>query len=101
MRTAIMLALQATQVAGPPTPADLTPKKPLPVAIRCGEPDESGDIVICARGKDANRLPQLPDRYVRVPARAETRVFGNARLSWKLSRDRSLTARRAHAQWCV
>jgi hypothetical protein len=76
-----MVALQAAQVAGPPAPADLTLKKPLPAALRCGEPDESGDIVICARGKEANRLPKLPDRYVRVPARAETRIFGNARLS--------------------
>ncbi len=77
MRLAMMVALQ---VAGPPVPADLRPAKPAAAAVPCGEPDAAGDVVVCGRGRDADRLrPVDPDRYADKPVRAATRI-GNARL---------------------
>lgn len=83
MRLAILMALQAAPVAGPPIPADLRPVKPAPVPASrpCGTPDDRGDIVVCGRRSDANRLPRLDDtRYAERPLRATT-TLGKARLS--------------------
>jgi hypothetical protein len=83
MRLAIMMALQAAPVAGPPLPAELRPTRPVPgpEAVPCGTPDQRGDIVVCGRAAGANRLPRLDEtRYAERPVRAATTV-GKARLS--------------------
>ncbi len=74
MRLAMMMAMQA--VAGPPVPAELRPVKARPaVAAPCGVPDDSGDIVVCARDKDADRLRAVDDtRYAEKPIRARTTI---------------------------
>ena len=80
MRLAMMMAVQA--VSGPPIPADLRPVKPTPVSTPCGEPAANGDIVVCARARDADRLPRIdPDRYAGRPVRAETGLVGKMRMS--------------------
>jgi hypothetical protein len=82
MLFAMVVAVQSAEVAGPPVPADLRPAKLRVAARSCGEPDESGDIVVCARAKDTDRLPRIdPNRYVQAPPRAETELLGKARLS--------------------
>ncbi len=74
MRLAMMMAVQA--VAGPPIPSDLRPVKPRPmVETPCGIPDGSGDIVVCARDKEADRLRPLDDlSYAQRPIRARTAI---------------------------
>ena len=73
MRLAMMMAMQA--VSGPPVPADLRPVKPAPVATPCNQPDDHGDIVVCARARDADRLPRLDgSRYADTPVRAATTI---------------------------
>lgn len=80
MRLAVMMAMQA--VAGPPVPAELRPVRPTPVATPCNEPDAQGDIVVCARARDADRLPRIdPDRYAGRPVRAEAGLVGKMRMS--------------------
>jgi len=81
MRLAIMMALQTAPVAGPPVPLDLRPVRPAPVQTPCGEPDDHGDIVVCGRARDADRLPPFdPTRYAEKPIRANTTI-GKARVS--------------------
>jgi len=81
MRLAIIMALQAAPVAGPPLPPELRPVRPAPVQTPCGAPDDRGDIVVCGRTKDAARLPRLDDlRYAEKPIRANMAI-GKARLS--------------------
>ena len=47
----------------------------------CGEPDDDGDIVVCGRATNANRLPRLdPTLYAEKPIRANTTI-GKARVS--------------------
>ena len=80
MRLAMMMAVQA--FAGPPVPIELRPVKPLAMATPCGEPDDSGDIVVCARARGADRLPPVDaDRYAGRPVRAETGLVGKVRMS--------------------
>ncbi|MFN3433167.1 MAG: 5'-nucleotidase [Sphingomonas sp.] len=72
MRLAMMMALQ---VAGPPVPPELRPAKPATAAVPCGEPDAAGDVVVCGRDRNADRLrPVDPDRYAERPIRAATRI---------------------------
>ncbi|MCP3735999.1 5'-nucleotidase [Sphingomonas sp. RP10(2022)] len=79
MRLAIVMAVQA--MAGPPVPADLRPAKPALPAVPCGETDARGDIVVCARARNADRLPRLDaDRYAQQPIRAATGI-GKVRVS--------------------
>lgn len=83
MRLAIMMALQAAPVAGPPLPAELRPVKPAstPDAVPCGTPDRRGDIVVCGRAAGADRLQRLDEtRYAERPIRAAT-TLGKTRLS--------------------
>lgn len=82
MRLVLMMVIQATQVVGPPIPKDPPPVKLVAATAPCGEPAENGDIVVCGRAKDADRLPRIDaDRYVEAPVRAETGLFGKARVS--------------------
>ena len=79
---AMALAMQAAQVAGPAVPAELRPAPTPAPAARCGDPDDDGDIVVCARGRDADRLRPVDDRaYARRPLRAETGVVGKLRMA--------------------
>lgn len=73
----LMVGLQA---AGPPAP--VTPMK-LQIAKPCPAATETGDIVVCARSNEADRLRPLPEKYVRRdgPPKAEVRVFGDAKLA--------------------
>lgn len=81
MRLAFLMALQAAPVAGPPLPVELRPIKPLADASRCGEPDDAGEIVVCGRARDSDRLPRLDtDRYARAPMRASTAI-GKVRMA--------------------
>lgn len=74
MPLAVIMAMQAA-VAGPPVPADLRPSRPATVSPRCGEPDAAGDIVVCARNPDGNRIGRLdPDAYKEKPIRATGKV---------------------------
>jgi len=89
MRLAMMVAMQAAQavpiagpIAGPPLPIELRPVRPAPVATPCGQPDDKGDIVICGRSSDGNRIGRLdPGRYGGKRVRAETRVIGQLRVA--------------------
>lgn len=89
MRLAMSMAMsmaiqvgQAAQIAGPPLPAEMRPARPAPVARPCGELDEKGDIVICGRSQDGNRIGRIdPDRYAGKPVRAETGVIGQLRVA--------------------
>ena len=57
-------------------PAELrAAPKIVPPSAPCGEPDEAGDIVVCARDRNADRLkPVDAQRYADKPVRAATRV---------------------------
>lgn len=74
MRLAMMMAVQA--VAGPPVPADLRPAMPKPaLTARCDMSDTGGDVVVCGRARDADRLRPVDDtRYAATPIRARTTI---------------------------
>ncbi|MCU6455626.1 5'-nucleotidase [Sphingomonas sp. A2-49] len=81
-RMAMALALQAAPVAGPPVPAELRPARAPAPAVPCGSRDDGGDIVVCARARDADRLrPVAEGTYARRPLRAETGVAGKLRVA--------------------
>ncbi|MEH3157841.1 MAG: 5'-nucleotidase [Sphingomonas taxi] len=74
MRLVMMMAMQAA-VAGPSLPAELRPAKPAAPARPCGETDAQGEIVVCGRDREADRLrPVDPNRYAEKPIRATTHI---------------------------
>lgn len=88
MRLAMMMAMQAVPVSGPPTPPDLlvtriTPRSCRQQAAADTATGDEADVVVCGRASDADRLPRIdPDRYADTPLpRAETTVVGKLRIA--------------------
>lgn len=71
----VMIALQTGAVAGPVLPV---PRK-APTARRCPPDDGGGDVVVCGRSSDADRIGTIPDYSAPMTlprARAEIPVVG-------------------------
>ena len=77
---AILLFMAALQAfAGPPAP--VVPHA-APVAPTCPTSPDPDDVVVCAGDPDRFRLKPLPPRVAGpVLPKAETRVFGNAKVA--------------------
>ena len=73
----LVLLLIAVQ-AGPPAPAAPPARidlRPLATPQRCSSGGD-GEIVVCARPRDSDRLAKIPERYVEPRLRPEVRVLG-------------------------
>lgn len=74
----VMIALQTGAVAGPVLPL---PRK-ASTARRCPPDDSGGDVVVCGRSSDADRIGTVPDysRPMTLP-KARTEIAGVGTLS--------------------
>lgn len=72
----LLVALMiAPQAAPPPTaPARIDLTRPATPA-GCGSAAD-GEILVCARPRDADRLPRIPERYIDAKLRPEIGVLG-------------------------
>ncbi|MFN3775385.1 hypothetical protein [Sphingomonas parapaucimobilis] len=73
MWTLVMIAMQTGAVAGPVLPA---PRK-ASTARHCPPDDGGGDVVVCGRSSDADRIGTIPDysRPTTLP-KARTKIAG-------------------------
>lgn len=62
----------------PPTRIDLTPLSPEP---RCGKAEGDGEIVVCGERDSRRYRLNAPPAPTNGPARADMRVFGDAKAS--------------------
>ena len=76
MRLAMMMAMQAAPISGPPVPPDLLPLRITPPTCREQAARTAGDdILVCGRTAASDRLPRLQgDRYEDKPVRATTTI---------------------------
>jgi hypothetical protein len=78
----LAVLMQSAPVAGPPLPAELRPATAPSPTRRCGEADRDGDILVCARDREAYRLRPLKGGPApAAPLRAETGVVGKLRVA--------------------
>ena len=78
MWTLVMIALQTGAVAGPVLPA---PRR-TPTARRCPPDDGGGDVVVCGRSPDEDRIGTIPDYSAPMTLpKARTEISGVGTLS--------------------